>query len=116
MEGLSEILKRSKSPGIPLFQTVILHLLYADDLVLLAPTRKDLEDKIVLAADFFKRRGLEVNYSKTQVVVFKRSGRLSKFDKFKWDGHDIDTTKNYTYLGVTFSSKVVLISKPRKRL
>jgi hypothetical protein len=45
-----------------------------------------------------------VNLKKTQVLVFSKSGRALKSEKFSWRKVPISGTKEYTYLGVTFSS------------
>jgi len=104
IEDLSRVLEQCGVEGIELTTLIIHHLLYADDLVILAPSKESLQVKINLTAEFFKSRGLVVNYSKTQVIVFKNSGRLSKKDKFNWDSTQISVVKQYTYLGIIFSS------------
>ena len=34
-------------------------------------------------------------------MVFKRYGRISKFDSFNWNGKNPEVQKSYNYLGVT---------------
>ena len=85
--------------------TSVVHiLLYADDMVIVAATKETLQMKIDVAAQFLRQRGLSINISKSKVMVFKRSGRISKFDSFTWSGQKIEVVKSYTYLGVLFNS------------
>jgi len=65
--------------------------MYADDMCITAATKETLQLKIKVAARFLAERGLQVNLSKTKVVVFKRSGRISKHDVFKWGDRFIET-------------------------
>ena len=56
--------------------TSLSHLLWADDLVLLALDRSSLQHLINVVHHFCNRWGLEVNKGKTAILVFKKSGRL----------------------------------------
>jgi len=85
--------------GIPVH-----HLLFADDLGIIATTPETLQDKINVAANFFQTTYLNVNLEKTKVIVFSPSGRTPKLLKFKWKKDTIEIVKEYIYLGVTFSS------------
>jgi len=107
IEGIVEELRASNIHGFQL-QRIIIHIfLYADDMVIVAASSETLQQKIDIAARFLMRRGLVINLSKSKIMVFKRSGRISKFDKFNWNGKSIDVVKSYTYLGVTFQSSGV---------
>ena len=54
----------------------ISHLLYADDLVLLALDAECLQKLISKLEDFCSRWGLTVNMTKTKVMVFNSEGRM----------------------------------------
>lgn len=47
-------------------------LLFADDLVIVANSEQDLQMKIHVTAKFFEARGLQVNISKTKVIIFTK--------------------------------------------
>ena len=80
------------------------HLLWADDLILLALNEKSLQILLNQLKDFCDNWGLVVNMTKTQVMVFNRSGRKLKESKtFKYGDLDIESTSEYTYLGITMS-------------
>lgn len=84
----------------------IMLLMYADDLIVLSHSRVDLRRKLCALQEFCQSTGLEVNTSKTKVVVFRAGGALSQEDVhgFEFDGVKLQVVSNYTYLGVTFSS------------
>ena len=82
----------------------ISHLLYADDLVLLALDADCLQKLISKLEDFCSRWGLTVNMTKTKVMVFNSQGRmLNCSNGFKFGPNSIQATKSYTYLGITFN-------------
>ncbi|OXA42246.1 hypothetical protein Fcan01_23014 [Folsomia candida] len=82
-----------------------MHLLkFADDMVIVAPSQRALQLKINQLEKFCRENCLIVNLTKTQVVVFRRGGRLPKDIIFTYKGLPIKIVNEYTYLGVTFSS------------
>jgi len=104
IDGIVNVLEASNVAGIRL-QTQIVHiLLYADDMVIVAPSRETLQMKITLASNFLIRRGLKVNMNKTKVMIFRNKGRLSKQETFSWRGEKCEIVSNYCYLGVSFYS------------
>ncbi len=110
IEGIVEDLQNSNIHGFKL-HTIIIHiLLYADDMVIVAASKETLQLKIDVAARFLRKRGLIINIEKSKIVVFKRSGRISKLDFFHWNGNKIEVVKSYKYLGVTFHSNGVFDS------
>ena len=80
------------------------HLLWADDLILLALNEESLQILLNQLKDFCDNWGLEVNMTKTQVMVFNTSGRKLKESKtFKYGNLDIESKSEYTYLGIIMS-------------
>ena len=82
----------------------ILLLLYADDLSIISDTVGDLQRKIAILEKFCSDFDLEVNMSKTKVVVFRNGGILRKYENFYFKGRKIDCVSYYNYLGILFSS------------
>jgi hypothetical protein len=97
-------LEKAKVAGFKLHSLVVHILMYADDMVILAPSPETLQMKLKVAAKFLAERGLKVNMGKTKVVVFGRSGRRSRNNNFTWNDTTVEAVSSYTYLGVTFSS------------
>jgi len=90
--------------GFRMGRRLIHLLLYADDLALIAQSKELLLEKMTIAANFFNSRGLEVNLSKTNVLIFRRSDRTRKEEKLCWRGEEVKVVKSYVCLGVTFQS------------
>ena len=113
---LSEQLNALTGVNVPeLNGTRVSHLLWADDLVLLARDASSLQKMIDLVLGYCLEWGLSVNISKTAVMVFNRSGRLLKesYD-FKYGDINITSTREYCYLGITFTLSGSLLTAQQK--
>ena len=73
--------------------------MYADDLVIVSPTKKGLQDKLDNLGQFAKDKDLTINTKKSQVMIFNKGGKLLK-DQFTIDGKDVEIVSSYTYLGI----------------
>jgi len=103
MEGLSRKFAWLQILGPKIAGIPVHHLLFADDLALIATTPETLQDKISLTSNFFHSVHLNVNLGKTKVVVFSPSGRNPRQFKFKWRNDVIQVTNEYVYLGIKFT-------------
>ena len=101
-------------------------LLYADDIVLLAERRRDLQDMLDIVTSYSKKWRFRVNpkKGKSEVMLFGRKPRKTKHER-KWclAGVDIQETDSYKYLGVDLVSslnfkklKSRLVADARKRM
>ena len=83
--------------------TLVNHLLWADDLVLLALDSESLQNNINVLYEFCKAWGLSINITKTKVVCFYH-GRIKNAtrDNFYLDSDIIEYTESYCYLGIVF--------------
>ena len=82
----------------------ISHLLWADDLVLLALDELTLQAILDVLSKFCDAWGLQVNPKKTKILIFNKSGRLLKPSiNLKIGNEIIETTKSYCYLGIVFT-------------
>jgi hypothetical protein len=104
ISDIADILQSSDSSGLKVANEIIHLLMFADDMVLLAPNSGALQNKINILSDYFERMSLKVNLGKTKIMVFKRSRRKKTEFKFHYRGEEIETVKEYIYLGVHFSS------------
>ena len=109
---LSKRLNNIKGISIPnLNKYPLSHLLWADDLVLIALDKSSLQKLIDELESFCDQWGLEVNLKKTAVMVFNRSGRLLKDSHgFVYKGIPIPSARNYCYLGIKFNLNGGLIA------
>ena len=60
---------------------VLFSLLYADDTLLLANNEKELQSALNAVSDYCKIWSLQVNISKTKIIIFSR-GKVRKFKSF----------------------------------
>ena len=80
------------------------HLLWADDLILLALDANSLQRQLDCLHEFATKWELSINIDKTKVLVFNSSSRLLKCSYgFKLGDLDISSAKAYCYLGIQFS-------------
>ena len=77
-------------------------MLYADDTVLFSDNGTDLQHSLVVFEDYCQRWKLNVNTSKTKIVIFGR-GKLRKSLSFKFQNNNIEIVPEYKYLGIIFS-------------
>jgi hypothetical protein len=103
LEGIVNKLDSYFVAGINLQNIVVHILMYADDMVLVAPSKEALQTKIDILANFLHERGLNINLSKSQVVIFRRAGARKTSENFEFKGQPIEVVKTYKYLGVLFS-------------
>ncbi|MES9884249.1 MAG: reverse transcriptase family protein [Sedimenticola sp.] len=89
-----------QTPDIRIFLKLLV-LLYADDTVIMADNEKDLQFNMDHFNDYCSNWKLNVNFSKTKVVIFG-ARKTGKFH-FKLGGNSIDITENFKYLGIYFS-------------
>ena len=88
-----------KEPNIKLQGIEITHFLYADDLVIISPTKKGLQEKLDNLSQFAKDKDLTINTKKSQIMIFNKGGKLLK-DQFSIDGKTLEIVPSYTYLGI----------------
>ena len=102
---LAKTLERSSAPGITLHDTEIKCLLYADDLVLMSPTKEGLQQHLDHLYRFCQTWALTVNLNKTNIMIFqKRSRSQDVRPKFSIDTKHVEYCTHYTYLGLKLSS------------
>ena len=101
-------------------QTEITHLLFADDLVLLSLSENGLKQSLRVLEKFCSEWRLELNISKTKILIFNSSKNAKDSFSFKFSGSLIEVVNSYTYLGITFTSnctfKAAMINVKSKAL
>jgi hypothetical protein len=83
-------------------------MLFADDVVLLSDTIVGLQNQLTILKEEADRLQLTVNLDKTNVMVFRMGGHLSKFEKWWFGNKNVKVTNCYKYLGMTFTTKLSL--------
>ena len=101
------LLENSRSPDtvndLPyLDDTKINNLLFADDLANFSLSKEELQKQISMLEQYSNEWGLELNLSKTKIMIFNKQGATIRKFKFYFQGQEIEIVKQYTYLGFTF--------------
>ena len=79
-------------------------LLYADDLVILSKSKTGLDNCLKALECFNAKWLLNVNYRKTKILVFQKSGKKPKHLSFSINSTPIEIVQEYTYLGIRITS------------
>ena len=81
------------------------HLLYADDLVLISPSKKGLMTLIETCEEFAQAHSIIFNVKKSQVMVIRANAYLDfDFGSIKLSGRDLEEVSNFKYLGHVISN------------
>ena len=72
---LATILEKSTAAGLTRHDSEIKFLLYADDLVLLSPTKQGLQQNLDLLDQYQQTWALAVNMKKTKTMIFQKRSR-----------------------------------------
>ena len=99
IDDIVKILKRS-GVGCNFVEVFVGCILFADDMVLLAPSRGALQRLIDLCNDFFSMYCLSFNARKSKIMVFGK-GCLDTPKPLSLNGSLIDFTNEWKYLGTT---------------
>jgi hypothetical protein len=96
IDKLEEWLNLQEGDGALLGEFVIRLLLYADDLILIAKSAHGLQEHLISLEHFCSTVGMQVNTSKTKVVVFssKRKQKNNQH-KFYFEGNTLDEVADY---------------------
>ena len=81
--------------------------MYADDLTLLANSEADLQFMLQSLARYAEEKGLTVNVSKSQIVVFNGNG-MAEPPSFTLGDQGLDVVHEFKYLGVVFNEKACM--------
>ena len=99
--------------------SIIHTLLYADDLVLIARNKGDLQSQLNALYDFITSVKMEVNMDKTKIMILRNNKRKSR-SKLKnhpiWylGGKPVKECESYKYLGVTLKSNGTFVEHVEK--
>ena len=72
----------------------------------MSDTAQGLQQKLNILEQQSKRLGVRVNLEKTKIIVFRKGGFLSKYEKWFYDRHPIEVVNRYVYLGFEFTTKM----------
>ena len=81
-------------------------MLFADNIVLLPATITGMQNQITELYNAANRLRLQVNLSKTKVMVFRKGGYLSARERWFYGTERLEVVNTYRYLGLTFSTRL----------
>ena len=74
-------------------------LFWADDIILISKSKTGLMKNIDILQSYCTEWHMKVNTDKTKIIIFNRTGKVCKRDKFLINGKDTEIKKNHKYLG-----------------
>ena len=77
-------------------------MLFADDIILLSATIAGLQNQLNMLHDCTQRRHLNVNLSKTKVMIFRKGGHLPVKEQWVFGNQRLEVVNSYKYLGFIF--------------
>ena len=83
-----------------LINTLVSHLLWADDLIILALDPVTLQKQLDELHDFCKEWGIEINADKTKHIKFNSNYECSHNTHFKIGNYALKEVDSYCYLGM----------------
>ena len=98
LSDLSPLLECNNCPK--LMDMLISHLLWADDLILLALDPKTSQLQLDRLQTFCNDWGIEINESKTKVVIFGKKNSDTECPSFYLNNKPLEVVDSYCYLGI----------------
>ena len=108
IDGMARALKRA-GLGIMVAGRRVPLLMYADDVILMASSPRELEAMNAVVTEFARRNRFEYNGKKSGVMVFNATPTIRDIVKnTRWElsGKVVKVVNEYTYLGTTTTSNV----------
>ena len=96
IDKLQEYLEIAGCKGTKLVGIIFALLLHAGDIVLLAKSHKDLENKLKTLHEYFSKMGMMVNIDKTKIMIIKF--KKITHGNFFYDNNLLDQVSSYKYL------------------
>ena len=121
INNIADYLTSKPEDSVTLQDNNISHFLYADDLVIVSSCKEGLQNQLDSLSQFADSKDLTVNTKKSQVMIFNKSGKKLKKEKFTIKGTQLEVVSKYTYLGVdiptsgSFSTSIAELTNKAKK-
>ena len=103
LEDLELFLQDRVNCGLSIFDLCVMLLCFADDMIIVGNSTEDLQKSLNRLHQYCNRWGLEVNTTKTKIVVFRKRGRTLINEKWFYNDSILEVVDFFNYLGVTFN-------------
>ena len=109
---INELLEELRQSGIRGIQISaeceeVMALGYADDIAEGSDSVITLQSLINMTSGFCLRKKMQVNLSKTKIIVFRNGGFLRNYEKWYFHGQPIEVVSAYKYMGLTVTPKLI---------
>jgi hypothetical protein len=74
---------------------------YADDMVIVSTSIRELQESFDDLAEWEEDNSLQMNVGKTEMMVFRKGGKVRREDKIAYDRDYLKVVNSYKYLGIT---------------
>lgn len=103
ISDVDDMFQKAQTGGLVVGRKKIWTLAYADDLVLISKTEKEMTEMIRYMERYVKKKRMEVNVDKTKMLVFGNArGRRPQYN-WRWEGREVEEVKELKYLGYMFN-------------
>lgn len=78
--------------------------IYADDMAIAATDLDNIQSALDTLSKWAERNDIKINEEKTELVVFRKGGRLTEEENVKCNGKQLKRTSDFKYLGITIQT------------
>ena len=109
INSLVEQLRNEGVQGIQVLQDSdsLIALLYADDVINLADTVRNLQIQLDVLSRFCFLSGMKINLLKTKIIVFRNGGYLRWNERWYFEGKKIEVVSSYKYMGLMVTPRLI---------
>ena len=100
LNDVVDIFDKSISDPVTLHDKELNCIMYADDIAIISKSPKGMQHCLDKFSEFCKSWFLNVNISKTNMMVCNKAGRLSEKCIFEISGEHLSSVKEMKYIGV----------------
>ena len=86
--------------GVHIEEMIINHLLYADDLVLIAETESDLQILLDILGSWCTSNKMTINTNKSKIMHFRNTNVVKTNYRFTCNKNELECVTEYRYLGL----------------
>jgi hypothetical protein len=103
VEDLELYLQDNINCGLNIDDIVLIMLLFADDMAILGKSPEEIQTHLNNLYLYCNAWGLNVNTSKTKIMVFRKRGRVKQDERWTYNGQSIEVVDNFNYLGTVIN-------------
>jgi len=103
VDDLELYLKDNHLCGFTIDAITFILMLFADDMVIFGNTVADLENSLNLLYEYCLKWGLEVNTTKTKIIVFRKRGNIKEGEKWVYKNNELEVVNDFNDLGTVFN-------------